>query len=51
MAGNNALREKFLITIFLSVLILVSYWGVRGNGFINYDDPAYVTEIVTFRWV
>ena len=23
---------------------MASYWGVQGNGFINYDDPAYVLE-------
>ena len=39
----DSLRKQFLIGIFLSVLVLVSYWGVAGNDFINYDDPAYVT--------
>jgi Tfp pilus assembly protein PilF len=28
----------------LSILVLVSYWGVVGNDFIGFDDPQYVTE-------
>jgi Tfp pilus assembly protein PilF len=33
-----------LIGIGLSILVLVSYWGVAGNQFISFDDPQYVTE-------
>jgi Tfp pilus assembly protein PilF len=44
MADSKTLRQKFLIGIVLSFLVLVSYWGVTGNDFINYDDPVYVTE-------
>jgi protein O-mannosyl-transferase len=36
--------QKLTISIFLTVIVLVSYWGVQGNDFINYDDPAYVVE-------
>jgi tetratricopeptide (TPR) repeat protein len=37
-------RKIILIVLLLSVLVLASYWGVQGNGFVNYDDPAYVVE-------
>jgi len=37
-------RKPILIAVILAIMVLVSYWGVLGNGFINYDDPAYVTE-------
>jgi protein O-mannosyl-transferase len=33
-----------LIAIALTITVLVSYWGVLDNDFINYDDPGYVTE-------
>jgi tetratricopeptide (TPR) repeat protein len=33
-----------IIMIGLSILVLFAYQGVMGNDFINYDDPAYVTE-------
>jgi len=26
------------------VLVLACYWPVRDFGFVNYDDPLYVTE-------
>jgi protein O-mannosyl-transferase len=47
--GENECRKKsrneaLLVGIALSILVLVSYRGVTGNDFINYDDPAYVTE-------
>ncbi|MDA8124819.1 MAG: tetratricopeptide repeat protein [Deltaproteobacteria bacterium] len=45
--AENA-RLKFIIGIALSVLVLVSYWGVLENDFIYYDDPLYVTAN---RWV
>ena len=36
-------RVTLFIVLILSLLAVVSYWGVLGNDFINYDDPAYVT--------
>lgn len=33
-----------IIMVSLSILVLFTYRGVMGNDFINYDDPAYVTE-------
>ena len=42
--NRDNLRKKLLISIFLALLALAAYRGVRGNDFINYDDLAYVTE-------
>ncbi len=33
-----------LICILLAGLTLVAFWPAPGNGFVNYDDTAYVTE-------
>ena len=44
MKLREDIRPKLIIGIILSLLVLASYWGVQGNGFINYDDPAYVVE-------
>ena len=45
LCGPDSRKHLKLIILFLlSVMVLVSYWGVVGNGFINYDDPAYVVE-------
>jgi len=37
-------KLRIFIGIGLSILALVSYWGVAGNQFISFDDPMYVTE-------
>jgi Flp pilus assembly protein TadD len=37
-------HARLLILISLSILTLAAYWSVTGNGFINYDDQAYVTD-------
>ena len=37
-------RLKIIIGILLSILVLVSYWGVAKNDFISFDDPAYVVK-------
>lgn len=45
---NGRLRKNrnqaLLIGMSLAILVLISYRGVTGNDFVNYDDPAYVTE-------
>lgn len=33
-----------LICFLLGALTLAAFWPVLGNGFVNYDDTAYVTE-------
>ncbi len=42
-------REKAIIAIVLSILVLTAYWGVAQNDFINYDDPGYVTDNINVR--
>ncbi len=46
MAISEPARLKILIGIGLSILVLISYWGVAENDFIRFDDPQYVTENV-----
>jgi tetratricopeptide (TPR) repeat protein len=33
-----------LIGLLLALITLLAYWPVAHDGFINYDDPVYVTE-------
>jgi tetratricopeptide (TPR) repeat protein len=33
-----------LICVILSLVTFASYWQVKNNGFIDFDDPLYVTE-------
>jgi Tfp pilus assembly protein PilF len=44
MSVVKTARLKLLVGIVLSVLAIVSYWGVVENDFIRFDDPLYVTE-------
>ena len=40
----SAYTAEILVSLTLSLIILVCYWQVRDYGFINYDDPIYVTD-------
>ena len=44
MSIAETARLRIIIGIALSILALVSYWGVVENDFIRFDDPQYVTE-------
>jgi len=48
LKGNAFLQRphllKFLISLLLIVLTLATFWQVRDNGFINFDDDVYVVE-------
>ena len=44
MSIAETVRLKIVIGIFLSMMVLISYWGVVKNDFIGFDDPAYVIE-------
>jgi hypothetical protein len=35
---------KKIAYFFLIVAILIVYWQVQGFGFINFDDPSYITQ-------
>ena len=37
-------RKELLISLVLCLLVLACYGTVRDYGFVNYDDPLYVTE-------
>ncbi len=47
----SMLRNKqiLLIYLLLPVAVLIAFWQVNQCDFINYDDPAYVTENVHIR--
>ena len=41
------MREKLTsvaIAVVLALAVLVAYWPVHAHGFVNYDDPIYLTE-------
>src|SRR5882762_2671643 len=40
---KNATRTVFICAL-LAILTCAAFWPVLGNGFVNYDDPEYVTE-------
>jgi protein O-mannosyl-transferase len=40
----HRLRMKHFIPLCLILLTVIVYWPVLNHQFINYDDPAYVTE-------
>ena len=42
--GSPKKRQTVLVSMLLCAVTLVAFWPVRLNDFVNYDDPAYVTE-------
>jgi tetratricopeptide (TPR) repeat protein len=40
---DSADRKKWILMLVLAGVTLVTYWSVTEHGFINYDDPEYVT--------
>jgi Tfp pilus assembly protein PilF len=44
MLITDTARLRILIGMVLSMMVLISYWGVVENDFIGFDDPLYVTE-------
>jgi tetratricopeptide (TPR) repeat protein len=42
-AGARDRRLELLGVALVVIATLVVYWPVRGFGFVNYDDPAFVT--------
>jgi len=38
------MNKKRFCYIAIFALIIIAYWQLPGNDFINYDDPVYVTE-------
>jgi len=33
-----------IICLILTVVTIGAFWQLKDNGFITYDDPAYITE-------
>src|SRR6266478_4494652 len=44
MERTNDIRRSIFICLLLGAVTLASYWPVLHNGFINFDDPEYITE-------
>jgi protein O-mannosyl-transferase len=42
-AAASPRRVYAVIALVLVVVTVAVYWRVAGNGFTNYDDPAYIT--------
>jgi len=38
------LRKEYLIALILIIITAISYWQVKDNDFISFDDPYYVTQ-------
>lgn len=36
--------KSLLLSALLALMVIVCYWPVQEHGFVNYDDPLYVTE-------
>jgi tetratricopeptide (TPR) repeat protein len=43
-AGAAALSRPLVLALALALLAVVAYRGALQNGFVNFDDPDYVTE-------
>jgi tetratricopeptide (TPR) repeat protein len=44
MTGPRIRRQKWLVCVFLGAAVLAAFSPALRCGFVNYDDPAYVTE-------
>jgi protein O-mannosyl-transferase len=44
MIDRSNTRRRYLIIASLVIITIGSFMGVMNNGFINYDDPAYVVN-------
>jgi Flp pilus assembly protein TadD len=43
MNRDPAIRRSIFICLSLAAATLAAFWPVAGNGFVNFDDDAYVT--------
>jgi protein O-mannosyl-transferase len=41
---DPGMRRNFLICLALASLTWAALWPIVGNGFVNFDDPAYIYE-------
>ncbi|TAL02253.1 MAG: tetratricopeptide repeat protein [Verrucomicrobia bacterium] len=49
MESSRNARQRCLIGALLVVATVAAFWPVLQNGFVNYDDPDYVTENAPVR--
>src|SRR5436190_16729546 len=42
--AGSKLSSPLIICLLLAVATLAVYWAATLNGFVNYDDPDYVTS-------
>ena len=43
-APHDDSTKPWLLALFLVAITVLSYWPTFSNGFVNYDDPGYVTQ-------
>src|SRR5262249_47824579 len=46
---GSPLARPVVLALALALLTIVVYRGALGNGFVNFDDPDYVTENAAVR--
>jgi Tfp pilus assembly protein PilF len=44
MTDPQTRRRTWAISLLIAVVVLAAYWPALQCGFINYDDPAYITS-------
>ena len=41
---SNSVQRAFIAAILLILLTCAAFWPVSQAGFVNYDDPDYITQ-------
>ena len=41
---KNRPRWKFIVSLFLVVMILTAYWQLPAHDFLEFDDNKYITQ-------
>ena len=41
---SSVKQTRILVAVAMATLVMACYWPVQYHGFVNYDDPLYVTE-------
>jgi len=47
--SSSKIRSEYWFAFGLALLTLLVFWPVKNFQFVNYDDPAYVTEVPQIR--
>ncbi len=43
-ANNQKYNTPLFISLFLTIIIVITFWQIRYFDFVNYDDPMHVTN-------